>query len=138
MAPPIPRPRPGNRFAPKMITMIARMMSSSGNPMRPMVWLLEALIVPLLAVTLAGQFASGVKLVEVDVTVTDAAGEPLSGLGRDDFHVLEDGVPQTIAAFTAGDVPLSIVIALDRSFSMAGERLRTAKRAAAAFVQALR
>ena len=35
-------------------------------------------------------------------------------------------------------MPLSIVIALDRSFSMAGSRLATAKRAASAFIQALR
>jgi Ca-activated chloride channel family protein len=103
-----------------------------------MAWLLEALIVPLLTVTLVAQFASGVSLVEVYVTVTDPAGEPITGLGRNDFHVFEDGTPQTIAAFTAGDVPLSIVIALDRSFSMAGDRLRTAKRAAATFVHALR
>ena len=101
-------------------------------------WLLRLSIVPLLTITLAGQFASGVNLVEVYATVTNAQGEPVTDLGRDAFHLLEDGAPQTIAAFTAGDVPLSIAIALDRSFSMAGERLRTAKRAAAAFIAALR
>src|SRR5215510_11927247 len=116
MAPPMPRPRPGNRFAPKMMTMMARMMSSSGNPMRPMVWLLRLLIVPLLTITLAGQFASGVNLVEVYATVMNSQGDPVTNLGRDAFQVFEDGAPQTIAAFTAGDVPLSIVIALDRSF----------------------
>jgi hypothetical protein len=34
-----------------------------------------------LTVGLAAQFASGVNLVEVYATVTDAAGEPISGLG---------------------------------------------------------
>jgi Ca-activated chloride channel family protein len=91
-----------------------------------------------LAVGLGAQFSSGVSLVEVYVTVTSPAGEPISGLRQSDFQVFEDGAPQTIAAFTAGDVPLSIVVALDRSFSMAGVRLTIAKRAAAAFIQALR
>ena len=101
-------------------------------------WRLRLSIVPLLTIALAGQFASGVNLVEVYATVTNAQGEPVTDLGRDAFHVFEDGAPQTIATFTAGDVPLSVAIALDRSFSMAGERLRIAKRAAAAFVAALR
>src|SRR5262249_40310532 len=36
MALPIPRPRPGSRFAPKITITMARMMSSSGIPIRPM------------------------------------------------------------------------------------------------------
>ena len=40
MALPIPLPRPGRRLAPKMTMTIARMMSSSGIPMRPMIKLL--------------------------------------------------------------------------------------------------
>jgi len=96
-------------------------------------------IVPLFAAALAAaQFASGVSLVEVYATVTDPRGEVISGLSAADFRVLEDGVPQRISAFAAGDVPLSVFIALDRSFSMAGERLALAKRAAQAFIQALR
>jgi Ca-activated chloride channel family protein len=79
-----------------------------------------------------------VNLVEVYATVTDPAGDPVSGLAARDFEVLEDGVPQAVTTFSAGDVPLSIVVALDRSFSMAGERLALARRAAASFVSALR
>jgi Ca-activated chloride channel family protein len=104
-----------------------------------MLWLLEALIVPsLVAGPSAAQFASGVNLVEVYATVTDARGEPVPNLTAGEFEVAEDGLPQTIATFAAGDVPLSVVIALDRSFSMAGDRLALAKRAAASFVDALR
>ena len=88
--------------------------------------------------TVYAQFTSGVNLVEVYATVTDRSGEPVAGLTASDFTVVEDGVRQTITAFGAGDVPLSIVVALDRSFSMAGERLALAKRAAAAFIAALR
>src|SRR3954470_19780690 len=40
MALPMPLPRPGSRLAPKITMMIARMMRSSGTPMRPMMTLL--------------------------------------------------------------------------------------------------
>lgn len=92
------------------------------------------------AVGVAGlpQFASGVNLVEVYLTVTDDKGEPITGLTSADFQVLEDGQPQAISAFVAGDFPLNVGLALDRSFSMAGERLDATKRAARAFLDALR
>ena len=35
----------------------------------------------------------------VDVTVTDAKGNPVHGLTRDDFTVEEDGHPQPISGF---------------------------------------
>ena len=37
-----------------------------------------------------------VRVVNVEVVVTDAAGKPVTGLKRDDFEILEDGKPQTI------------------------------------------
>src|SRR4029079_6698982 len=40
MALPMPLPRPGRRLAPKITMMIARMINSSGSPMRPMLSLL--------------------------------------------------------------------------------------------------
>jgi Ca-activated chloride channel family protein len=85
----------------------------------------------------ASQFASGVDLVEVYATVTDARGEPIGGLAAADFRVLEDGEPQTIAAFAAGEFPLSVAVGIDRSFSMR-RWLEPAKSAARAFVSALR
>lgn len=105
-----------------------------------------ALIVPLFLVgLLAGaqpvvraQFTSGVSLVEVYATVADREGQPVAGLAAADFRVVEDQVPQAVTTFVAGDFPLSVVIALDRSFSMAGERLALAKQAARAFIAALR
>jgi VWFA-related protein len=84
----------------------------------------------------AGQFTSGVDLVEVYATVTDARGEPVSGLAAGDFQVLEDGTAQTIVAFAAGEFPLAVAIGVDRSFSMRA-RLSDVKRAAAAFVGSL-
>jgi VWFA-related protein len=38
-------------------------------------------------------------LIRLDVMVRDAAGEPVAGLGRDDFTVLDNGQPQKIVAF---------------------------------------
>src|SRR5437773_11639246 len=107
MALPMPLPSPGNRLAPKMTMMIARMTSSSGRPIRPMMKLLLGRIVPpyarvFVAIFLiclysleirplsAGQFTSGVDLVEVYVTVTDTRG-PVPGLTRNDFVLEEDG-----------------------------------------------
>ena len=74
---------------------------------------------------------------EVYASVTDARGEPATGLSVSDFHLLEDGDPQTIAAFAAGEFPLSIAIGIDRSFSMRTS-LAGSKSAAHAFVTALR
>ena len=84
------------------------------------------------------QFTSSVNLVEVYASVVDSAGQPVRGLTQEDFEILEDGQPQAIAAFTAGDFPLTAALALDRSFSMAGPPLATVKSAARSFLQALR
>lgn len=45
-------------------------------------------------------FRSGVQVVEVDARVFDRDGRFVTTLTRDDFEVLEDGVPQTIVAMT--------------------------------------
>ena len=87
---------------------------------------------------IAAQFSSGVSLVEVYVSVTDSTGNPVRGLPRDAFEVYEDGEKQTIGTFVAGEFPLSVAIALDRSASMAGERLTLARAAAHQFVSELR
>jgi VWFA-related protein len=44
------------------------------------------------------QFSAGVDIVEVDVSVTDKSGHPITDLTAQDFQVLEDGQPQTIQA----------------------------------------
>jgi Ca-activated chloride channel family protein len=110
-----------------------------------MALLLEGAIVPLFALVLAAtpyaQFTSGVSLVEVYATVTDRQGGPVTGLTAADFRVLEDGSPQTITAFAAGEFPLAVALGLDRSFSMGAEhgaRLKMAKSAARAFIGALK
>ena len=77
------------------------------------------------------------NLVEVYATVTDRQGSIVEGLTAADFRVAEDGVGQTITAFAPGDVPLSLAVGVDRSFSMAGRRLELVKAAADALIDAL-
>ncbi len=84
------------------------------------------------------QFSSSTTAIEVYATVTDGAGKPVRGLEMKDFEVLEDGIAQSISAFAAGNFPLRVAVALDRSFSMAGEPLRAAKSATQAFLGVLR
>ncbi len=74
------------------------------------------------------QFRARADLVEVYATVSDDKGRFVTDLTRDEFVVLEDGVPQEVSAFAAGDQPVSIALAIDRSWSMAGERLEAAQR----------
>jgi Ca-activated chloride channel family protein len=83
------------------------------------------------------RFSTAVTLVEVYASVTGASGEPVTGLRREDFQVFEDGVPQEVSAFAAGEFPLTVALGVDRSFSMAGEPLRLAKQASRAFLTAL-
>jgi Ca-activated chloride channel family protein len=84
------------------------------------------------------QFTSSVNLVEVYASVVDGEGRPFRGLTADDFEIAEDGEPQKISAFTAGNFPLTVALALDRSFSMAGKPLNIVKGAARTFLEALR
>jgi len=86
----------------------------------------------------AGEFSSRVQLVEVYATVTDARGDLVSGLEQDDFEVLEDDQPQQVSTFAAGEFPLTVALGVDRSWSMAGDRLRLAKRAAQSFLGELK
>lgn len=87
---------------------------------------------------LSAQFTSSVNLVEVYASVVDEKGQPVRGLTVDDFEVLEDGEPQRISAFTAGEFPLTAALAVDTSFSMAGKPLTIVKGASRAFLDALR
>ena len=84
------------------------------------------------------QFTSGVNVVEVYAAVTDQAGNPVTGLRQADFTVLEEGRPQNISAFAAGDFPLSAAVALDRSFSMGAKALPSAVSATRTFLGELR
>jgi Ca-activated chloride channel homolog len=84
------------------------------------------------------RYSSSVNLVEVYVTVTGADGEPVTGLSREEFEIEEDGVPQTITVFAPGSLPLSVALAIDRSWSMTHGWLALAKGAARSVLDGLR
>jgi Ca-activated chloride channel family protein len=75
------------------------------------------------------------NLIIVPVSVTDATGQPVTGLGLKDFRLEEEGRPQEITEI--GDpeqVPLEIAILLDVSASVEA-RIDFEKEAAARFIK---
>jgi VWFA-related protein len=80
------------------------------------------------------RFRTGVDTVMVTVTVTDTAGRLVTDLGKDDFEVTEDGMPQEVTQFTAERVPVSLGVLLDSSDSMRGRRIVDARGAFDRFV----
>ena len=51
-------------------------------------------------------FQVEVNYVDVDVVVTDAQGNFVTGLTRDDFEVFENGKPQKIDTFSMVEIPV--------------------------------
>ena len=59
-----------------------------------------------------------VRLVNVTFSVRDTRGALVTNLTKDDFEVLDDGVPQTIAFFArSADLPLTLGLIVDMSDS---------------------
>jgi VWFA-related protein len=56
-----------------------------------------------------------VPIVSVDVVATTERGDLLTGLKKENFRILEDGVPQTIGSFAPTDAPITIVIVMEFS-----------------------
>jgi Ca-activated chloride channel family protein len=75
------------------------------------------------------RFKSGVDLINVTATVTDATGRFVSGLTQEDFTVYEDDRPVDVTHFSAERVPVSLGIALDTSGSMNGQKIQEAQTA---------
>jgi len=67
---------------------------------RPVTLIVLFLALPLVAQTPVIEKID-VNVVNVDVTVTDRAGNPVRGLTRDDFQILEDGKLQKVTNFYA-------------------------------------
>jgi VWFA-related protein len=84
--------------------------------------MVAALVVLLECPNRAQQFSSRIEAVRVDVLVTDGS-KPILGLGREDFEILDNGVPQAVDLVSFDEVPLNVILALDMSDSVAGERL---------------
>src|ERR1700733_4529118 len=57
-------------------------------------------------------------LVVLQAGVRDARGRIVSGLGKENFHVTEDGGPEAISLFPNEDTPVAAGLAIDNSGSM--------------------
>jgi VWFA-related protein len=77
------------------------------------------------------------QLVSVPAVVTDSSGRPLSGLKPENFRVIEDGEPQTIANFGTTETPFEIALLLDTSGSTRDD-VALIRSAANSFIEALR
>ena len=84
-----------------------------------------------------GRFRSGTEGVLVDVQVM-AGGKPVAGLTASDFELKDSGVRQDVRVVSFADVPISLLLALDMSGSVEGERLDRLAKAAREAVSALR
>jgi VWFA-related protein len=83
------------------------------------------------------RFAVKVELVSLYATVHDRRGKVVAGLTQEDFLVYDNGEPQAISQFSREYVPLSVVILLDISSSMAGKKLDHAKKSLVQFLKRL-
>jgi VWFA-related protein len=82
------------------------------------------------------RFRSGVDAVRVDVQARQG-NKPIGGLTAADFEVRDSGIVQDAQLVATGDLPLTLMLALDTSSSVEGEMLRHLKTAARSAVEAL-
>ena len=68
------------------------------------------------------EISVSVSSVVLHATVENHKGAPVSGLGKDDFKVYEDGALQQLDFFSHEDVPVTVGLVLDNSGSMAAKR----------------
>jgi Ca-activated chloride channel homolog len=105
-------------------------------------WSLGGALVALCSAALPGQaqpptFSAKVEAVRVDALVTDR-GQPVLGLKPTDFEVLDNGVPQQVDLVSYEQIPLNVVLALDMSGSVAGDRLDHLRAAGGTLLSALK
>ena len=81
-------------------------------------------------------FTAKIEAVRVDVLVTEN-GQAIRGLGPADFELFDNGVPQQVELVSFDQIPLNVILALDMSESVAGERLDQLRSAGAGLLAAL-
>ena len=92
-----PTPRPSPQAAPAP----TKLHSAAGNPV----------------------FRSDVRMVNLVVTATDAAGRPVTELDPEDFIIIEEGQEQEVSFAGSDEVPFNLAILLDLSGSTKPDRL---------------
>jgi VWFA-related protein len=83
-----------------------------------------------------GPIRSGARTVAVYATVTDKDGRLVADLDRDAFEIYDNGKLQPTTVFSSDIQPITVVMMLDRSGSMAGN-FRLVQAAGEAFVRRL-
>jgi VWFA-related protein len=81
-------------------------------------------------------FSSKIEAVRVDALVTDN-GQPVLGLRPADFEVVDNGVTQTVDLVSFDEIPLNVILALDMSDSVAGDRLSQLRAAGGRLLESL-
>jgi VWFA-related protein len=76
------------------------------------------------------------NLVNLNIKVTDLTNRPIVDLKKEDFVILEDGVPQDVAFFQPITAPVTLVLLLDFSGSTDDKR-KILLKAAKKFIEAL-
>jgi len=82
-------------------------------------------------------FRSGIDIVSLNVTVTDASSHYVTDLAEGDFSVFEDGVKQSITFFSRRQQPIALSLLLDSSASME-QHLGTLQTAATNFIKKMK
>src|SRR5262245_8533644 len=101
-------------------------------------WLIAALVaVPAAVGAQQASFSAKVEAIRVDVLVTEN-DQPVLGLGPADFDVFDNGVLQKVELVSFEQIPLNVVLALDMSGSVDGERLDNLRDAGVTLVEALK
>lgn len=88
------------------------------------------------AVTQTPTFSATLEAVRVDVLVTER-GQVVRGLRPADFEVLDNGVRQQVDLVSFEQIPLNVILALDMSSSVSGERLEHLRGAGRALLDGL-
>ena len=86
----------------------------------------------------ATPFRSRIDLVHLSVTARDPAQRIVHDLGLPEFDIFDNGVRQEVGHFGHHETPISVVLLLDKSGSMAGDNLMHAKDGVINFVKALK
>ncbi len=82
-------------------------------------------------------FGTEIEVINLNVSVTDAAGHYVTDLTGPNFAVFEDGIRQELSIFNHEDLPISLSVLIDASASM-DTKLDMARQAATRFIQTLR
>lgn len=65
--------------------------------------------------TADASFKAETNIVNVDVQVIDPHGNPIPGITRDKFRILEDNVPQTLTNFSVSQAPMTVAMVIEFS-----------------------